>query len=347
MAKQWVDLPEDFGTLGVPVPFCNAVRSGDLVFVTGQTGDGADHDSAENDLVDVLKAAGAGPADVVRLNGYHVGGEPWVPRRFPRGTPYTSMDVTDLMTPSLLVEVDAIAVVGVRKAYSPRGGVRAGDMIFVEGKTDVRHPGDAAAQTRAILGNIAITLEELGGTLADVVKTTVYLADEGDWAETARVRSQLLGHGVATTDVVARALPPGALIQIEAVAMVDTPTTFADPPGVTAWPEPTAFHAGVRAGDLVFVSGQVALGVERDMAAQTRVVMDNLRAVLAELGASTDDVLRKNTYYVGLDPDAWIQAAPIRAEYFTKGPCATGVGVAGLVSPGLLICAEAVAMVDR
>ncbi len=83
-----------------------------------------------------------------------------------------------------------------------------------------------------------------------------------------------------------------------------------------------------------------------DMARQTRVVMDNIRGVLAELDVEMDSVLRKNTFYVDLDPESWKQAAPVRAEYFTKGPCATGVGVLGAVVPGLLICAEVIAAVE-
>lgn len=384
MPKQWIDLPEDFGTLDVPVPFCNAVRSGDLVYVTGQTWATPGHvgepkapaeeqaRSAVAEVVRLLGAAGARPADVVRLNSYHVGEHTRLPTTVPQraafadGPAFTAMNVPALMMPPYDIEIDAIAVLNARRVHSSfpggqpfRSAVRAGDLIFVAGRLDtdpqgnLRNPDDPAAQTRAILADVAAILDELGGGLRDVVKTNVYLADAADWAATAQVRSELLGHGVATTDVVADGLPlPGARIQIEAVAAVDTPVTVADPPGVVTWPEPTAFHAGVRAGRLVFVSGQVALGPggaalhPGDMTAQTRVGMERMRAVLGELGATTDDVLRKNTYYVGLDPKAWVEAAPIRAEYFTKGPCATGVGAPALVAPGLRICMEATAMVE-
>jgi len=100
---------------------------------------------------------------------------------------------------------------------------------------------------------------------------------------------------------------------------------------------------------MIHISGQVALGEDGralfpgEVARQTRVAMENIKAVLAEFGATTEDVLRKNTYYVGLND--WRKTVPIRAEYFREGVCATGVAVDALVVPELLIEMEVVAMV--
>lgn len=70
-------------------------------------------------------------------------------------------------------------------AYSP--GIRAGDLLFVSGQVP-RNPrtGEVegktvAEQTRRVLDNLRLVLEAGGGTLADVVATTCYLADERDW----------------------------------------------------------------------------------------------------------------------------------------------------------------------
>jgi len=131
-------------------------------------------------------------------------------------------------------------------------------------------------------------------------------------------------------------------VQVDALARVGGQRALARLEGA-AWPQ------GVRHGDMVYVAGQMALdtrGALRDAgdnAAQTRVAMERIARVLAELGASPDDVLRKNTYYGGLDD--WRATVPIRASYFHSGICATGVAVEALAASGARIQMEAVARV--
>jgi enamine deaminase RidA (YjgF/YER057c/UK114 family) len=66
------------------------------------------------------------------------------------------------------------------------------------------------------------------------------------------------------------------------------------------------FRQGVKCGNTIYTSGQVALGENgealhpTDIARQTRVATENINALLAEFGATTEDVMRKNTYYVGV-----------------------------------------------
>jgi reactive intermediate/imine deaminase len=66
------------------------------------------------------------------------------------------------------------------------------------------------------------------------------------------------------------------------------------------------YSQAVRAGDLVFLSGQIPLDpatgqlVEGDITAQTKRVMENLRAVLAAAGCGFADVVRTTIYLVDL-----------------------------------------------
>lgn len=66
------------------------------------------------------------------------------------------------------------------------------------------------------------------------------------------------------------------------------------------------YSQAVRAGGLLFLSGQIALDPQRgqliagDVAAQTEQTMNNLRAVLRAAGASVDDVVRTTIYVVDL-----------------------------------------------
>ena len=66
------------------------------------------------------------------------------------------------------------------------------------------------------------------------------------------------------------------------------------------------YSQAIRAGSLVFLSGQIPLDpstgalVDGDIAAQTTRVMENLRAVLAAAGCTFRDVLRTTIYLVDL-----------------------------------------------
>lgn len=106
-------------------------------------------------------------------------------------------------------------------------------------------------------------------------------------------------------------------------------------------------HA-VRFGDLLFVSGQVALDDdgkvvgEDDMARQSEVVMENLGRILADQGTSFDRVLHIRTFLT--DMDRLPEYGGVRSRYFTgEPPASTTVQVERLFRPGLMIEVEVVA----
>lgn len=106
-------------------------------------------------------------------------------------------------------------------------------------------------------------------------------------------------------------------------------------------------HA-TRMGDLLFVSGQVALDEkgevvgEGDMAVQSEYVMENLRRILADQGSSFDQVLHIRTFLT--DMDLLGEYAAVRHRHITgEPPASTTVEVPRLFQPGLLIEVEVVA----
>ena len=111
-----------------------------------------------------------------------------------------------------------------RGPYSP--AVRAGDYIFVSGQipvdpiTNQTKLGDIGAETRQVLENIRINLEGCGASLADVVKTTVFLTNVQDFAAMNAVYAEVFGDSKpARSTIGVAALPlPGAKVEIEAVA---------------------------------------------------------------------------------------------------------------------------------
>lgn len=74
-------------------------------------------------------------------------------------------------------------------------------------------------QTRQSLLNVKAILEEAGLALSNVVKTTVYLVDMGDFAAMNEVYSQFFAQPFPARSAIAvKALPKGALVEVEVVA---------------------------------------------------------------------------------------------------------------------------------
>ena len=102
----------------------------------------------------------------------------------------------------------------------------AGDSAFVAGTTDAGpdgrslHPGDPAAQARAILGIIERALGEAGFSMADVVRTRMFVTDRGTIAPVAEVHGEVFGdvRPASTAVVVAALIEPSLLVEIEADA---------------------------------------------------------------------------------------------------------------------------------
>lgn len=105
--------------------------------------------------------------------------------------------------------------------------VRVGANVYVSGTTAadaagaVQHPGDAAAQTHYVIRKIEAALREAGASLADVVRTRIYVRDLADWPAVARAHGELFGAALpACTLVRAEPIEPEMLVEIEAEAVV-------------------------------------------------------------------------------------------------------------------------------
>ena len=110
------------------------------------------------------------------------------------------------------------------------------------------------------------------------------------------------------------------------------------------------YSQAVRAGDFVFVSGQVAVDVRtgklaEGIAAQTGQVLENLRAVLAAAGASLDQVVKVTIFLARWEDFAAMNE--VYAGYFTARPPARSVIQGPRIPEGTLVGLEAVAYLGR
>ena len=101
-----------------------------------------------------------------------------------------------------------------------------GDAAWVSGTTSmvqgsVAHPGDAGAQTRQALAIIREALERAGFTLADVVRTRMFVTDISRWEEIGRAHGEFFGDVRPATSMlqVSALIDPAMLVEIEADAV--------------------------------------------------------------------------------------------------------------------------------
>ncbi|HMA95274.1 MAG TPA: RidA family protein [Polyangiaceae bacterium] len=129
------------------------------------------------------------------------------------------------MTPSVVTTALAPAAVG---PYSQ--AVRVGDWLFLSGQiplvpeTGEIVTGDIEVQTRRVLENLRAVLEAAQASLASLVKTTIYLTDMTDFAVVNRVYAEYLSPPFpARATVEVKALPRGARVEIEGIAVLSSP----------------------------------------------------------------------------------------------------------------------------
>jgi 2-iminobutanoate/2-iminopropanoate deaminase len=124
--------------------------------------------------------------------------------------------------------LDFVATAGAPKAIGPYSqGIRVNGFVFTAGQVAL-DPGtgelvaaDIAEQTARALENLRAILIEAGTSMAQVVKTTVFLVDMADFAAMNEVYGRAFGtHRPARSTVAVAALPRGARVEIEAVAEV-------------------------------------------------------------------------------------------------------------------------------
>lgn len=127
-----------------------------------------------------------------------------------------------------LRKMKAISTTKAPAAIGPYSqAIRVGNLIYTSGQipidpaTGTLVEGGIREQTRQSLTNVQAVLAEAGVTMDSVVKTTVFMADMADFAEMNAVYAEFFSEPCPARSAVAvKALPKGALVEIEAVAEV-------------------------------------------------------------------------------------------------------------------------------
>lgn len=106
--------------------------------------------------------------------------------------------------------------------------VQVGNMLFASGQLGIDPAtgnfveGGVKEQTAQAFRNVQAILQEAGYTINDVVKTTVFLADMGDFVAMNEVyASQFEGTFPARSAVAVKTLPKNGLVEVEVIAVKD------------------------------------------------------------------------------------------------------------------------------
>lgn len=121
----------------------------------------------------------------------------------------------------------AVSTTGAPAAIGPYSqGIAAGGLVFCSGQVGLDPAngelveGGVEAEAERALRNLSAVLDAAGCSLGDVVKTTVFLADIGDFAAVNAVYGRFLPDPPpARSTFAVAALPKGARIEVEAIAV--------------------------------------------------------------------------------------------------------------------------------
>lgn len=106
--------------------------------------------------------------------------------------------------------------------------VKAGGVLYCSGQIALDPQtgamvgaGDVEAETRQVLSNLKAVLEAGGSSPSQVLRTTVFLADLGDFALVNGIYAEVFGQGIspARACVEVAALPKGARVEIDCIAL--------------------------------------------------------------------------------------------------------------------------------
>lgn len=102
--------------------------------------------------------------------------------------------------------------------------VKYNGLVYTSGQIALTPEGemleeDVVKQTHQVLKNLSAVLEEAGSSLQNVIKTTIFIADMGDFATINEIyESYFKSHKPARATVAVKTLPKNALVEIDAIA---------------------------------------------------------------------------------------------------------------------------------
>ena len=126
-----------------------------------------------------------------------------------------------------MAELKKVATANAPAAIGPYSqAIICGDMVFTSGQIAIDPAAgdivakDVVGQTEQVMKNLCAVLAEAGTSMENAVKTTCFLADIADFAAFNEVYGRYFTSKPARSCVAAKALPKGALVEVEVIAKI-------------------------------------------------------------------------------------------------------------------------------
>lgn len=228
--------------------------------------------------------------------------------------------------------------------------VRQGNLVLVSGQMSLDESGKVVGKTmteqaRNAFDALQRALAGVGGTMADVVKHNVFFVCGDDPAAIGRAMEELdsvriplfQAPGPTTTEVRAKLDVDGALVMVDAWAVLGGDRELLSPPGHWGWKRKGPFSHGWKVGSMIFAGGQRSLDRNGnvlgagDIEVQTDHAFRNLDTILRAGGGNRNNLMRQNTFFKffaeGPEVTAyWEKMTAVRRRYMSS-PSAAGAGL--------------------
>jgi enamine deaminase RidA (YjgF/YER057c/UK114 family) len=343
------------------------VSAGGLVFVSAQTGLGADGKLVGPDIAaqttralerlgTVLAAAGSSLAQTVSVHAYikHTADfdamNAAYRKVFAETQPVRTTVSTDLPAGALIAfSATAVPAGAPREILHPAGWmksprpysfiVRTAGFVFLSGLVSRRGtdnqlvPGPVTVQTKQVLDNAGVLLKTAGLTFDDVVAARVFLTDESLFDDMNNTyRTYFLTDPPARATAIAPLMGSESLVEITLIASTAGKKVL----GPAVSPS-LPLSGAVRAGDLLFLSGVLGNtdATANDVAAQSREIVTRIKRTLDTAGVSFNHIV-ENTIYL---TDVWQQKKVddvTRSVFPVDPPARTIVGTSLVTRAGLV-----------
>jgi enamine deaminase RidA (YjgF/YER057c/UK114 family) len=255
--------------------------------------------------------------------------------------------VNRLLRPQALIEIEATAGPADETVYLP--SITA---VNPDGSVAAR---DLVGQTQIVFERAASMLDALGLSMSNVVKTLDYTTPRTlrEYRKTGRVRKDMLGpvYPAAAGILLSRLQHPDALISLDVIASRETPVAVN--PGWERYAKLT-YSPAVRAGSMLFMSGQAALDPATesavhagDVAAQAEYTYNNILEVLRAAGAGPENLVKTIEYVTPAGLERYREVAAVREKLLKAPyPASTGAVCETLLRPEFEIEIDPLAILD-
>ena len=222
---------------------------------------------------------------------------------FEQNAPTRATVEVDLLDPDALIQISAVAAEGSKEIIIPTGlrspelpyswGISVGNTLFISGATSRSPetyqpvPGDVGTQTRRVLGNVGLILEEAGMEFSDLVSCKVFLDDTRDFQAMNAAYMEFM----PIDDPPARATVRAGLVnkvfssEIQCVAEKSAVREVINPM-VSSRRRP--FSPAIDSGERLYVAG-IVVGAE-SVTAETKLVMERVETILNTGSKGLNDI---------------------------------------------------------